>query len=84
MERVTGVMEKMKDSWQVGGWLGVPNEIMEKYSTERERSCALGEYWVHTYWNTSWERLAGVLYRCEEKTALEEVVGKYLQTSRGQ
>ena len=88
MERVTGVMEKVKDSWEVGSQLGVPiskrKEIREKYSTEKEQSCAYGEYWVNTLWDASWEELAGVLYYREEKTALEEVVGKYLQTSRGE
>ena len=88
VERVTGVLEKVKDSEEVGIWLDVPNskmeEITETYSTEREQSCALGEYWVNTLWDVSWERLVDALYYCEEKTALKEVVGKYLQTSRGQ
>ena len=88
VERVTGVMEKVEDSLGVGSVLGVPDskwaEIKENYSTEREQNCAYGEYWVNTHWGASWERLASVLYHLEEKTALEEVVGKYLQTSRGE
>ena len=89
VERVAGVMEKMADDilWEVGSCLGVPLSKMEEimvYSTERDQNCAYGEYWVNTHCDASWERLAGTLYYLEEKTALEEVVGKYLQTSRGQ
>ena len=88
VERVAGVLEKVKDTWGVEKWLDVPYskraEIRAKYSAGREQNCAYGEYWVNTLWDASWEGLAGVLYYLEEKTALEEVVGKYLQTSRGE
>ena len=66
----------------VGGYLGVPFSKLEKTSelssTEREKCLALGDYWVNTVPNSSWERLAWGLYKCrEEKAAV--VAKQYLQ-----
>ena len=88
MENVREVMA------EVGNWervasggiirrgLGVPlskrQEIKQQSSTEREKSLALGDYWVNTDPHASWESLARVLYRRGEERALA-VTKQYLQ-----
>lgn len=71
---------------KVAYWLGVPRskryEIENLYSTERERKCAMGKYWVQTNDDASWEMLAGMLYRCDENAALE-AAKQFLTTVRG-
>ena len=66
----------------VGSWLGVPDskrqEIDQQSSTEREKSLALGDYWVNTDPDASWEKLGIMLYWCEEERALA-VMKQYLQ-----
>ena len=64
-------------NWKdVGGLFGlsVPpsklEEISQQSSTKREKSLALGDYWVNTDPNASWEKLAQALYQeGEEKAA---------------
>ena len=53
-------------------------EINQQLSTERERSIALGEYWVNTVPGASWERFAWPLYWSREERAVA-VAKKYLQ-----
>ena len=66
----------------MGIWLNVPNskqkEISQQSSTERERSLALGDYWVNTAPDVSWEKLARKLYQQGEERALA-VTKQYLQ-----
>ena len=66
----------------VGIWLGVPDskreEISQQSSTEREKSLVLGDYWVNTAPNASWERLAKILYMTGEYRAVA-VTRQYLQ-----
>ena len=82
MENVREVMAEVKDWEKVGSFLGVPpskrREISQQSSTEREKSLALGDYWVNTDPDASWEGLAWALYqKGEEKAAA--VVKQYLQ-----
>ena len=73
---------------EVGNWvgvgieLGVPStkvqEINQQSSTEREKSLSLGDYWVNTAPDASWEKLAQVLYQQGEERALA-VTKQYLQ-----
>ena len=73
---------------EVGDWemvaigIGVPgskrHEISQQSSTEREKSLALGDYWVNTDPDASWERLAMKLYQVGEERALA-VTKQYLQ-----
>ena len=83
MENVREVMAEVWDweSVEMFG-LGVPvskrQEINQQSSTEREKSIALGDYWVNTAPDASWEKLARELYRKGEKRAVA-VVKKYLQ-----
>ena len=75
---------------EVGRWekvailLDVPlskeQEIRQQSFTEREKCLALGDYWVKTAPDASWERLACELYQREdlEERALA-VTKQYLQ-----
>ena len=81
MENVREVMAEVGDWGNVGTGLGVPFsklEIRERSSTEREKSLALGDYWVNTDPDASWERLARVLYQCGKEGALA-VMKQYLR-----
>ena len=83
MENVREVMAEVGDWWSVGMLgLGVPDskrqEIKQQSSTEREKSLALGDYWVNTDPDASWERLARKLYRWVEDRAVA-VTRQYLQ-----
>ena len=82
MENVREVMAEVGDWWMVGFGLGVPDskrhEIKQQSSTEREKSLALGDYWVNSAPDASWERLAWVLYQLGEERALA-VTKQYLQ-----
>ena len=75
-------MAEVGDWERVGSWLDVPysklQEIKQQSSTEREKSLALGDYWVNTDPHASWEKLARVLYKIGEERALA-VAKQYLQ-----
>ena len=79
MENVREVMA------EVGDWMevrhGVPDskreEINQQSSTEREKSLALGDYWVNTDPDASWEKLARLLYLCGQEKAAA-VMKQYL------
>ena len=75
-------MAEVGNWWNMGPSLGVPlskrQEISQQSSTEREKSLALGDYWVNTAPKASWEYLAWVLYQEREKRALA-VTKQYLQ-----
>ena len=76
------VMAEVTDWLSVGIGLGVPyskrQEIRQQSSTEREKSLALGDYWVNTDPDASWEKLVWELYQRGEKRALA-VTKQYLQ-----
>ena len=84
VENVREVMAEVGDWVSVGGLfgLGVPpskvQEISQQSSTETEKSLALGDYWVNTDPDASWEKLARVLYRRGEERAVA-VTRQYLQ-----
>ena len=82
MENVREVMAEVRDWWRVGFGLGVPRsklqEIRQQSSTEREKSLALGDYWVNTDPDASWEKLVWVLYQ-EGKERAVAVMKQYLQ-----
>ena len=82
MENVREVMAEVGKWELVGIELGVPpskrEEISQQSSTEREKSLALGDYWVNTDPDASWERLATKLYYSGEERAVA-VMKQYLQ-----
>ena len=82
MENVREVMAEVGDWWEVETGLGVPlskrREIYQQPSTEREKSLALGDYWVNTDPGASWEKLARGLYQQGEERAAA-VAKQYLQ-----
>ena len=75
-------MEEVGKWWGVGMSLGVPRsklqEISQQSSTEWEKCPALGDYWVNTDPEASWEKLGVVLYQLGEERALA-VTKQYLQ-----
>ena len=81
-------MAEVGDWREVGALLGlnVPpsklEEISQQSSTEREKSLALGDYWVNTAPDASWERLATKLYQEGEERALA-LTKQYLQQQKG-
>ena len=82
MENVGEVMADVGNWEEVGGTFGLgvpPSKLQEisRLSTTKERSLAVGKYWVETYPHASWENLARVLYQRGEKKALE-VIKQYL------
>ena len=87
MENVREVMAEVGNWWGVGGELDVALykllEIKQQSSTEREKRLALGDYWVNTVPEASWEKLAMVLYRWGEERALA-VTKQYLQQQQGE
>ena len=82
MENVREVMAEVGNWWQVEIILGVPDfkrqEIEQQSSTAREMRLALGDYWVNTDPEASWEKLGMALYQWEEERALA-VTKQYLQ-----
>ena len=85
VENVREVMAEIGDWERVGSWLYVPyskrQEISQQSSTEGEKCLALGDYWVNTVPDASWERLAMVLYQCGEERTLA-VTKQYLQQGK--
>ena len=79
-------MAEVGDWKEVGKWLGLSSskleEISQQSSTEREKSLALGDYWVNTDPDASWEKLARELYWNGEKKALA-VTKQYMQQQEG-
>ena len=74
----------------VGTGLGVPdavcNEIMASadYQTEEEKKKAMLLYYLRTVPQTSWQTIAGVLYRREEEVTALEAVKVFLKHTPGQ
>ena len=71
------VMEAIGDWRQLEFGLNTPVAIRERitkqHATEKMRSRAAGEWWVHTHFSPSWNRLANALYYTEEDKAVEKM-----------
>ena len=65
-------MEMVEDWRKVDIPVAIQERIIEHH-TEKEQSCAAGEWWVHTGPYTSWYGLAITLYRKGEDRALEKM-----------
>ena len=66
-------MGKVEDLEEVGALLGVSEskraEFKQQSSTKGKESHSLGEYWVKTDPDASWEMLAKILYSTGNETA---------------
>ena len=86
VENVREVMAEVENWVMMGSVLGVQDskrqEIKQHSSTEREKSLELGDYWVNTNPDASWERLARVLYQRGEERALAVTI-QYVQQQQG-
>ena len=75
-ENVSSVLETLRDWETVSGVLEVPysrQQIIETtFSTETPRQATV-DWWLRYSPTASWTWLAGELYTCEERTALEAV-----------
>ena len=82
MENVREVMAEVGNWIGVGSGLGVPDskreEIRQQSSPKREKCLTLGDYWVNTAPDASWEKLAMLLYQWGEERAVA-VTKQYLQ-----
>lgn len=82
---IVPIMEEVSCWWKIGVPDPIREKIMQCYSTETERSCEAGKYWIETYPFASWESLALKLYYSREDGALEKVAqylprGTYIDT----
>ena len=72
-------MEMVEDWRKVAKFIfiNIPDAIQERitkhHNTDKEQSCAAGEWWVHTQLSPSWNDLANALYRNGEDKALEKM-----------
>ena len=71
-DNIVPVMKEVRCWWKIVAD-PVKDRIKRCYSTETERSCEAGKYWVHTCPFASWEDLALKLYYAREDRALEKV-----------
>ena len=69
-----GDWERVAQSHLLTSGLQIPDsklqEIKQQSSSEKEKSRAVGGYWVNTHPKPSWEKLAEVLYKEGEERAL--------------
>ena len=70
-------MEALGDWQQLAFGLNIPVAIRERitkhHATDKMRSRAAEEWWVHTHPYPSWDYLAGALYHSGENKALERM-----------
>ena len=76
----------MKDvqRWgNVADWIGIPgskcNELRSQNPTTDQAKQACWDYWLHHHPGCSWSILAGGLYSCGERGALEVLQMNYLK-----
>ena len=79
VENIGPLMEMVEDWRKVAtsSSIYIPDAIRERitqhHTTDKEQSCAAGEWWVHTYVSPSWDLLANALYHKGEDGALEKM-----------
>ena len=72
-------MEAVGDWWKLADHIDfrIPAAIRERitkhHATEKEQSCAAGEWWVNTYPFSSWDDLARALHHNGEDGALQKM-----------
>ena len=79
VENIGPIMEMVEDWRKVatGGFINIPDAMQERitkhHATDKMQSRAAGEWWVHTDYSPSWDRLADALYYSGEDRALERM-----------
>ena len=79
VENIGPIMEMVEDWRKVATsfLIDIPDAILERiiqhHTTDKEQSCAAGEWWVHTHYIPSWDCLTGALYHEGEDQALERM-----------
>ena len=68
---MAAIMDEIKDLQGVRSLLGVPDHMVDHLS-EREKKHAVGNYYLQTIPDASWEHLAMSLYVTEEYSAVEK------------
>ena len=71
LDSVAAVMEVIKDLEEVRLLLGVPEHLVDHLS-EREKKRAVGNYYLHTHPDASWEQLTRKLYCAGQYNAVEK------------
>ena len=64
-------MDEVKDLESVRYWLAVPDHVVDHLS-KREKKQAVGNYYLKTYPDASWENLTMRFYYAEEYSAVEK------------
>ena len=64
-------MDEIKDLEQAMDWLDVPEHMVGNLS-EREKKHAVGNYYIQTHPDASWEHLTMNLYLAEQYSAVEK------------
>ena len=83
VEKIGPIMEmvgdwrKLANGYHVFIPYAIQKRITHLHTTDKEQSCAAGEWWVCTYPFPSWNNLAHALYCSEQDRALEKM-GEYL------
>ena len=73
------IMETVGDWRQLAShpYINIPDAIVERitkqHATDKMQSCAAGEWWVHTDYSPSWDKVAIGLYHSGEDRALERM-----------
>ena len=80
-DKLLPVFSAVSKFWDIGlwDWLGVPDSVWtqirdsKSYSSEDDKRMAVLQYCLQTLPGVSWGRIAGVLWRLKEDTALEKI-----------
>ena len=51
----------------------IQERITQHHATNKDQSCAAGEWWIHTGLSPSWHKLATALYHSGEDKALQKM-----------
>ena len=65
-------MDEIKNLEMVRRYLGVPEHMVPDHVSEREKKHAVGNYYLQTHPDASWEELTESLYWAEEYSAVEK------------
>ena len=68
---MAAVLDEIKDLEEVRSWLDVQQHMVDHLS-EREKKHAVGNYYLQTHPDASWEGLTESLYYAEEYSAVEK------------